>query len=88
MYKTANEAVVALGPFGDQKLNELALEYLKESDPGKKEQLFKKIERQYPGSWGPNNTISEQADFVIDAYKDDLQKIDDENGETFGDDLA
>lgn len=88
MYKTAAEAVLALGPFGDQKLNTLAREYLKESDPAKKEQLFKKIEQQYPGNWGANNTISEQADFVIDAFKDDLQKVDDENGETFGDDLT
>lgn len=86
MYK--NEAEILAGPFGDQRLNLMVLEHLKEKDPLKREELYRRIARAYPGSWGPDNTISEQADFVLDAYRDDLQRIDDENGETFGDDLT
>lgn len=86
MYKDYTEALA--GPFGDKELNLLVLEHLKEKDPAKKEDLYRKIARKYPGTWGPDNTISEQAHFVLDSYREDLQRIDDENGDTFGDDLT
>ncbi|PVD50799.1 hypothetical protein DC498_17660 [Terrimonas sp.] len=88
MYKSIAEAQHAQGPFGDQKLNELTFNYVKETDPAKKSEAYKKLEKLYPGSWGPNNTISEQADFLIDSYNDSLKNTEDENGETFGDDLT
>ena len=88
MYRNMQEALLAQGPFGDQNLNSLVREYVAEKDPGKKETIYKKIGRQYPGTWGHDNTISEKADFVIEAYADDLKNKEDENGEVFGDDLA
>lgn len=88
MYNNMQEALLAQGPFGDKKLNELALAYVRENDPVKKAVAYQKLERIYPGTWGSNNTISEQADFVTSAYADDLKNYEDANGEIFGDDLS
>lgn len=86
------KAQIEQNGFGDQRLNRLAQEYVNATEPEKKAAALKQIQRHYPAefgkAWETDTSINSHAGFIIDCANENKQQQDDENGDTFGDDLG